>query len=164
MGKIELILETDKMNIYSPLHDGNKYSEFEIFMEKFEDCTIPLIKADFDAIISLINKMTNDCGARENLFRPEKGNVKAIPLCIRQYKKKEIGTIRLYCIRISDKILIIGNGKIKKVAKYQEDKELAEFVEDLQAIERKIYLESKKKGISYNDFSNIKEIIEQISI
>ena len=31
----------------------------------------PQLKKDFDAIISVIKKMVDDCGARENLFRLE---------------------------------------------------------------------------------------------
>lgn len=34
----------------------------------------------------------DDCGARENLFRPEGNNIKAIPLCIEQRRGKGVGT------------------------------------------------------------------------
>ena len=44
----------------------------------------PQLKKDFDAIISVIKKMVDDCGARENLFRLEGKNIKAIPLCVEQ--------------------------------------------------------------------------------
>lgn len=65
--------------------------------------------------------MADDCGARENLFRPEGGKIKAVPLFIAQRRKRGVGTLRLYCIRISDKILVVGNGGIKKVAKYEDE-------------------------------------------
>lgn len=49
----------------------------------------PQLKKDFDAIIAAIKKIIDDCGARENLFRPEGNNIKAIPLCIEQSEGKE---------------------------------------------------------------------------
>lgn len=72
----------------------------------------------------------DDCGARENLFRPEGNNIKAIPLCIEQRRGKGVGTLRLYCIRISGKILIIGNGGIKRVKRddYQKVKMIIEAI------------------------------------
>ena len=36
--------------------------------------------------------------------------------------------IRLYCLRLSDKILVFGNGGVKDAAKWQESEELAPYV------------------------------------
>lgn len=38
----------------------------------------------------------DDCGARENLFRPEGNNIKAIPLCIEQRRGKGVGTRKIH--------------------------------------------------------------------
>jgi hypothetical protein len=43
--------------------------------------------------------------------------------------------LRLYCLRISDQILIIGNGGIKTTATYQQDPVLNGYVCDLQAFD-----------------------------
>lgn len=40
--------------------------------------------------------------------------------------------LRLYCLRISDQILIAGNGGIKNTRTYQESEELNGYVLDLQ--------------------------------
>ena len=118
MGKLELVIESDNVSIYSPKYDGDTQTEFEKFLS--DNCSLPhpQLRKDFDAIIALIKKMVDDCGARENLFRLEGKNIKAIPLCIEQRRRREVGTLRLYCIRISERILVIGNGGIKKVRKY----------------------------------------------
>lgn len=42
------------------------------------------------------------------------------------------GRLRLYCLRLSDKILILGNGGIKATRTYNEDSELNGYVMDLQ--------------------------------
>lgn len=40
--------------------------------------------------------------------------------------------LRLYCLRLSDKILILGNGGIKTTRTYQEDETLLGYVCTLQ--------------------------------
>ena len=101
MGRLELVIESDNISIYSPKYDGETQTEFEKFMTNNNSQPQPQLKKDFDAIIAVIKKMIDDCGARENLFRPEGNNIKAIPLFIEQRRGKGVGTLRLYCIRIS---------------------------------------------------------------
>lgn len=163
MGKLELVIESENISIYSPKFDGETMTEFEKFMTTNKDVSYPQLKQDFDAIISTIKKMADDCGARDNLFRPEGGNVKAIPLCICP-RRRSIGTLRLYCIRISDKILVIGNGGIKRTKTFQEDPALLGIVNQLRQIERQIFVESQKADVGYYDFNEMKLIIETITI
>lgn len=165
MGKLELVIESENISIYSPKFDGETATEFEKFMFINRDLSYPQLKRDFDAIISVIKKMTDDCGARENLFRLEGGNIKAIPLCVSLRRKdRSVGTLRLYCIRISDKILVIGNGGIKRTDTFQEDPALLSIVNQLRQIEHRIFVESKKAHVNYYDFDKMKPIIETITI
>ena len=76
----------------------------------------------------------------ERLFRPEgrlNDGVCALPVV----KSK----LRLYCLRLSDKILILGNGGIKKTRTYNEDDMLKGYVITLQKFE-KLLKESEKDG------------------
>ncbi len=164
MGKLELIMETEKVSIYSPKYEGESMTEFEKFMSEGSQLKPPQLKKDFDAIISVINKMLDDCGARENMFRLEGGNIKAIPLWIERPRNKKSGTLRLYCIRISDRIIILGNGGIKLVDKYQDDPVLNTIVENLRGIEHDIFKKCKKHKIDYDDFDKIKGILENTTI
>ena len=43
--------------------------------------------------------------------------------------------LRLYCLRLSDKILILGNGGEKKTRTYDEDETLKGYVVTLQRFE-----------------------------
>ena len=66
-------------------------------------------------------------GALERFFRAEgkmSDNVVALSLDSRK--------LRLYCLRLSDKILILGNGGIKTTRTYQEDETLLGYVCTLQ--------------------------------
>ena len=50
--------------------------------------------------------------------------------------------LRLYCLRLSDKILILGNGGVKKSKTYEQDSELNGYVLTLQKFDNLI-----KEGI-----------------
>ena len=72
-------------------------------------------------------------GAFERFFRPEgkmSDNVCALPVVSSK--------LRLYCLRLSDKILILGNGGVKKTRTYNEDDELKGYVLTLQKFDRLI--------------------------
>lgn len=164
MGKLELVIETDNISIYSPKYDGESLNEFERFLANNSALPNPQLKKDFDSIIAAIKKMTEDCGARENLFRLEGGNIKAIPLCVSQKRVRGTGTVRLYCIRFCDKLLVLGNGGVKKVAKFEDDPFLLNTVDRLRTIEHHIFIATRKAHSDYDDFTTVKHIIESITI
>jgi hypothetical protein len=87
----------------------------------------------------LIDKIA-DKGALERLFRPEgkySDGVCALPVI--QSK------LRLYCLRLSDKILILGNGGAKTTRTYNEDDVLKGYVITLQNFE-KLLKDGEKDG------------------
>lgn len=121
---IELIEEHDNVNFYSIRLDDNELSELECFFEKFpEGCEYD---EEIDVIISWLDKI-GQMGALERYFRPEGkygDGVGVIPI--------DVGNkLRLYCLRISDKILIFGNGGIKDSDTWQNSVTLAPYVEML---------------------------------
>lgn len=91
-------------------------------------------------IVGFINRIA-DIGALERYFRPEgkmNDHIVALPVV----KSK----LRLYCLRLSDKILIIGNGGVKDTKTYQENNELNGFVLTLQNFD-KLIKEGTEKGV-----------------
>lgn len=119
--KIQLVEEYENVNFYSIHIDGKELTELESFFEKF-----PLgceYDEDIAVIIAWMDKIA-ETGALERYFRPEGrygDGVGVIPI--------DIGNkIRLYCLRLSDKILVFGNGGVKDAAKWQESEELAPYV------------------------------------
>lgn len=44
--------------------------------------------------------------------------------------------LRLYCLRLSDKILVLGNGGVKQSQRYEDDPLLNGYVMTLQKFER----------------------------
>ena len=118
---LELIEEHDAVNFYSIHLDGKEMSEMEAFFDKF-----PLgspYDEDIDVIISWLDRI-GASGAFERYFRYEGkygDGVCAIPI--------ETNNLRLYCIRMSDKILIFGNGDKKDTKTWQESETLTEYVQ-----------------------------------
>lgn len=121
---IELVEEHDAVNFYSIHLDEEELSELDRFFEKFPvGCEYD---NEIDIIIAWLDKIGEN-GALERYFRPEGrygDGVGVIPI--------DVGNkLRLYCLRISDKILVFGNGVIKDADSWQNSGTLAPYVEML---------------------------------
>ena len=112
-------------------------SEFAKFMTRFKDNG--RLKRDYQLILYALNKILEN-GVLERYFRREgrlNDRVCALPI--------DSGKLRLYCLRLSDKILILGNGGIKATRTYNEDSELNGYVMDLQQFDA-LLKEAEKDG------------------
>ena len=132
MSEAELKLVTDAKNctIYTIQFLSEDESEYEKFYLKFRDELE--FNEDFQRILNELGRIA-DFGAFERYFRPEgkmNDRICALPV----FKSK----LRLYCLRLSDKILILGNGGIKKTRTYDEDNTLKGYVITLQNFDRLI--------------------------
>lgn len=56
--------------------------------------------------------------------------------------------LRLYCLRMSDQILIVGNGGVKETRTYDEDEELSGYVMDLQKFDE-LLKQAQEEGSIY---------------
>lgn len=163
MGKLELVLETGNISIYSPKHDGESITEFERFLISNRSLSPLQLKISFDAIIAAIEKM-KECGARENLFRLEGGRVKALPLYISNVRiDRSVGKLRLFCLRLSDKILILGNGGVTTARRYEDDPTMMAFVTDLRRIDKHIQKALNDAETDCEDFPALVKIIDSIT-
>lgn len=72
--------------------------------------------------------------------------------------------MRLYCLRYSEKILILGNGGVSTLQKYEEDMWLNKCVNDLRIIDKIVIKELKRIRKTIDDKDAIKEVIENIEI
>lgn len=121
---LKTIEQNDNVSLYSICFNGNDVSEYEDFLMKFKDNST--LNYDFQRILLALEKII-DRGALERFFRIEgKMNDRVSALAIDSRK------LRLYCLRISDQILIVGNGGVKTTRTYQEDEQLSGYVMDLQ--------------------------------
>lgn len=134
---LKTLEQTDNVSLYSICFDGNAISEYETFVHKFKEDA--KLNNEYKTILLAIEKIVA-VGAFERFFRPEgKMSDRVAALAIDSRK------LRLYCLRISDQILILGNGGEKTTKTYEESKELSGYVMDLQAFD-KLLLEAQKDG------------------
>jgi len=132
MSEAELILVNEAKNctLYTIQFLTENESEFEQFYNKFKDEVE--LNPDLMRIVGFLGRIA-DFGALERFFRPEgkmSDHVVALPVVPSK--------LRLYCLRLSDKILILGNGGVKKTKTYEEDDELSGYVITLQNFDKLI--------------------------
>lgn len=125
---LELIEQSQKVSLYSISFEIDRTTEFERFLKKFE--AEASLNTDYQKVLYALSIIL-DKGALERYFRPEghmNDNLCALPI--------ESGKIRLYCLRISDEILILGNGDVKQTVTYEEDAKLLGYAMDLQKFDQ----------------------------
>lgn len=127
--KVELFEEHNKTNYYSIIIDDAN-SEFEKFLINFP-CR-GAYKEDMDTISYWIDHIGEN-GAIERYFRPEGNigdNLRAIPM--------ETCNLRVFILRISDNIIILGNGSEKTTLAYNDDPKLNRYAITLQKLDVRI--------------------------
>lgn len=107
--EIKPYVSFDKTQFYTIEEVGKGISETDEFFIRFKDN--PDYQKDIETISYWIQKIGKESGALERHFRPEK-TAKAIPITVSK--------LRLYCYRISDELVILGNGGIKSSQKVQD--------------------------------------------
>ena len=124
---IELLETGKKVSLYSPRFESEEYTEFEKFLLTYKD----QYAQDVQILIRRID-IIKENGAEDRFFRYEgskRDRVMALPSHL------DTSNLRLYCLNISHKILILGNDGIKQTQTYQEDVNLHRAVRNLQKID-----------------------------
>ena len=125
---IEEVKQTENAGLFTIRFEGQTESEFEKFMQRFKDDAER--QEDLSVILNLINKMLTMSGFLERFFRYEgkmSDNVVALPTFR--------SSLRLYCLRMSDSVLIVGNGGEMNTKTYEESAELNGYVISLQKLD-----------------------------
>ena len=137
---IELLETGEKVSLYSPRFEGEEYTEFEKFLLKYKD-SHPL---DVQILIRRIDIIKQN-GAEDRYFRYEgtiRDRVMALPSHL------DTSNLRLYCLNISHKVLILGHGGIKSTQTYQEDEHLHKAVQTLQKIDIEIKRQQNRRIVT----------------
>ena len=122
---------------------SDEQSEFEKFVSKFrQDAEL---NPDFQAIMRFVEQILSN-GALERYFRRE-GKMSDSVVALPVLKSK----LRLYCLRLTDKILILGNGDVKRSRAYEEDDTLQGYVIDLQKFERLLKQEVRAGNVEITE-------------
>lgn len=143
-AKLQSVMQTETAGLFSICFEGESYSEFEKFILKYQDNAT--LNKDLQVILVAVKRMIETSGFLERYFRPEgkmKDGVCALPI--------QSNKLRLYCLRLSDSVLIAGNGGVKDTKTYNEDCELCGYVITLQKLDELIKLAVKKGDITIEE-------------
>ena len=100
------------------------------------------LQPDLQKILNALQRMMSAVGFLERYFRPEgkmRDRVAALPI--------QSSKLRLYCLRLSDSVLIVGNGGQKSTKTYDEDPELNGYVINLQKLDEILRMAEQKGAI-----------------
>ena len=149
MSEVELLLvnSSDSCTMYTIQFMSEDMSAFEKFVCKFRYNAE--LNPDFQTIMRFIEQILSK-GALERYFRREgKMNDSVVALPVLKSK------LRLYCLRLTDKILVLGNGDVKNSRTYEENDTLQGYVIDLQKFERLLRQEVRSGNVQITE----KEIV-----
>jgi hypothetical protein len=154
--KLKTIEQNDNVSLFSICFEDNAESEFEKFLLEFKDNAT--YNKDFETILLALSKIVEK-GVLERFFRNEgkmNDHVKALSIDSRK--------LRLYCLRISDQILILGNGGVKSTRTYQENEKLSGYVLNLQDFDKALTdaLKTGRVTIERNLITNIESVTFKI--
>ncbi len=141
-AEIKSVAQTDVAGLFSICFDGESYTEFQKFIQNNKDA----YSKDLGVILRVIGTMMEATGFLERYFRPEgkmRDRVCALPIAS--------GQLRLYCLRLSDQILIVGNGGVKNVRTYEDSEELNGYVVTLQNLDKALKIAVKKGTVTIEE-------------
>lgn len=95
----------------------------------------------FNEIVQRLSSMTDSFGFREHFFEMNEG------LRTDSVAALKKGRIRLYCLRWSSTLVIVGAGGIKTAQTYQKDMALRHIVPELQELDKLIMMRQRSGEI-----------------
>lgn len=136
--KLQSIAEAENGSLFSICFEGDSISEFEKFVQEHSES----YSKDLNTILTAIKRMLEVSGFLERYFQYN-DNVCALPI--------DSGKLRLYCVRINDSILILGNGGVKKAQKYQDCDNLNGYVVTLQKLDKALKIAIKSGEVTIEE-------------
>ena len=137
-ARITSIGQTNAVGLFSITFEGDNLTEFRKFIEKFKDDAVR--SKELNAILNEIGRIEQN-GALERYFRYE-GKMGDYVMALPALRSG----LRPYCLRMSESVLIVGNGGVKNTRTYEQDPELNGYVINLQKLDA-LLREDIRKGI-----------------
>jgi hypothetical protein len=139
-----------KAKVYSLIPEGEEITMFEKFIDEYKIG----FKEEVKDILKRIKLIGHNTGARESFFKPEGDREFQIKYgnFIYALYDEEDKKLRVYCIRFSNAVIILGGGgfKDKSVIKWQDDKILSEAVREIMAYAESIFKQMDAREIFWS--------------
>jgi regulator of replication initiation timing len=139
-----LSLSGKRTSIYSVRIEGNKETLFERFINENQNLEREALKE----ILTRLQTIGEDTGAREHYFKKEEGKPGD---GIEALYDQEGSHLRLYCIRNGSVALILGGGGQKQGGAWQQYPKLKEENELLQLISQTFINALRNQDLAWSD-------------
>ncbi len=133
-------LSSDIAHTYSVILDDGEYTLFDKFFEENKEHG-----EELKDILERLTAMKNKTGFRRDFFTHNEGSPGEGIAVLKS------GEMRLYCIYFDRTVIIFGDGGLKQVRAWQDDKALTEKVELLRKISQRITTAIREKDIVIQD-------------
>jgi hypothetical protein len=114
---IKPFLQFEKVHYYTFQVEGHEETEVGKFFTQFENDAN--LRYDILNMIAWLEEIGNQRGAKPGYFRFE-DSAEALPPPQRFLLEMPVKDLRLYCVRLSEEIVILANGGIKTAQKVQD--------------------------------------------
>lgn len=144
-----------RCQFYSIVKKGEELHEASKFITNERNQS----SADFERLLQRQALIKNRHGARWSFFKDE-GKDNSLVKALHAGAKRKSGYIeqnklRWYCIRLSERCVIFGNGGVKQVRKTQDDAHLTEKESDMRWVDRCIEAATKAGDLDEDENGNL---------
>jgi hypothetical protein len=136
----------EKVNYYTLQIEGATESETDKFFNRFEHETE--LEEDLNNLVAWLEEIGERRGAKSHLFRFEE-SAGALPPPQKFLAELPVNDLRLYCVRISDEIVILANGGVKTSQTVQDSLDLLPMFRFANQVAKRITEMIKYKELRY---------------
>ncbi len=119
---LQLFKSFKKVNFYTFEFEDAEQTETDKFFNKFENVTA--VSSDLNNIVAWLTLIGEKYGAKLPFFRQEAAAHALPPPMSKMIREVVVNDLRLYCVWISEEIVILANGGIKESQKVQDSIDL----------------------------------------
>jgi len=117
----------DGGSLYTIQYEGESRTEFDKFLENEG---VVQEQSSLSRLAAKLDEMVHEYGFVREFFKEKEGRRWDYVVVLSE------GKLRLYCLRVENFLLIVGNGGVKRTRTYQQDAHLNASVEELQRVHK----------------------------
>lgn len=144
-----------RCQLYTVRKNENDFTEASKFLQNQRNKE----SEDFARLSDKLKKIKNKLGARIGFFKPEGRDydmVHALHSGVKKQGYLQMNHLRWYCLRLSERCVLLGNGGVKIDQRTQDDPHLAEKESDMRWVDQVLTVAFRRGDLVEDDNGNLK--------
>ena len=133
---LQLFKSFPKVNFYTFRFEDDEQTETDKFFSKFENNVS--VADDLNNLAGWLALIGQKYGAKINFFRHEASAQALPPPMSKMIQEVMVNDLRLYCVCVSEQIVILGNGGLKTAQKVQDSPDVLPHFRFANAMSKQI--------------------------